>query len=363
MFWSIFLIACSILHFQKIQAWEIKGGSLWYNKTTPFYLRGVNWFGYETECHIVHGLWINTMDSYFQILSDTIKMNALRIPFSFETIANWENPPKSDCVTANPWLQTLSIRDSLHILFQKATDHHMAILLDFHTIEDKITDYLVSDTVTLEQTFFMWEKIVREFHIYDNFMGIDLKNEPHGSITWNEWGAYVSRVIKYVHGTFPQFRGFFFVEGVQDFTTKSVWGGSFTGLQQNMIHVIPHRQIVFSPHIYGNSIRGDIANNDTDDLFDYWFGNIRFQFPLNAIVIGEIGGMNIGDDFNWHQKIKEYLKKRELRNAFYWCLNPNSYDTGGILQYDWRTIDERKTLFHYDLQPNSTMIEFNLPHK
>ena len=36
-----------------------------------------------------------------------------------------------------------------------------------------------------------------------------------------------------------------------------------------------------------------------------------------------------------------YIKKYKLHFS-YWCLNPNSGDTGGILQDDWTTLDRSK---------------------
>jgi endoglucanase len=321
----------------------------------------VNWFGYDTDCHIINGLWVHPIDFFFDILSHDIQINVLRIPFGYDTIQQWENPPKYECVTANPWMNDMSIKDTFHVLFQKARERSIAIVLDFHSLNNVITDYLVSDEMTIDATFEMWKKIMFEFQQYDNFLAIDIKNEPHGSIDWYEWGSYVSSIVTFIQTICPEYRGLFFVEGIEDKASKSVWGGSFSQLQKSMMHIFPNQKIVFSPHIYGYSIRGDIANDDTYALFDYWFGNLRFKFPNNAIVIGEIGGMNIGNDFAWHTKIKNYLKKRNLRDVIYWCLNPNSYDTGGIMEYDWTTIDYSKVEFNRDLQPNITLIQYVLP--
>lgn len=353
----LFLIfmCCNIQ--SSFSSWSTRKQNIWYNSTTVFNIRGLNWFGYETDCNIVHGLWQKEIDDLFSILSE-IKINALRIPFSYDTIMNWDNHPKPDCVTANPWINNMSIRETFHMILQKSLENHIVVLLDFHRMNDAITDYLITDEITMTNILVMWQKVISEFLHYPNLLGIDIKNEPHGDITWLEWGSYASNVMNFILTNFPEYKGLFFLEGVQDYASKSVWGGSFIGIEKQFITLLPNERIVFSPHIYGNSIRGDIANNDNYMLFDYWFGNMRFKFPDNTLVIGEIGGMNVGSDFDWHLKIKRYLESRNLRNAFYWCLNPDSYDTGGVLEYDWSTINWAKIDFQEDLQPHPTVLFF-----
>ena len=38
----------------------------------------------------------------------------------------------------------------------------------------------------------------------------------------------------------------------------------------------------------------------------------------------------------------DYLKEKRVKIWFYWSLNPDSVDTGGILQEDWKTPVEDK---------------------
>ena len=39
----------------------------------------------------------------------------------------------------------------------------------------------------------------------------------------------------------------------------------------------------------------------------------------------------------WQRAIAEYLATKDITDAFYWTLNPNSNDTGGLLAEDWKT--------------------------
>jgi hypothetical protein len=65
-----------------------------------------------------------------------------------------------------------------------------------------------------------------------------------------------------------------------------------------------------------------------------------------TIVIGEFGGKyghgGDPDDVIWQNAIVDYLDDKGIGNFFYWCWNPNSADTGGILQDDWTNIWEDK---------------------
>ncbi|HEX2879584.1 MAG TPA: cellulase family glycosylhydrolase, partial [Polyangiaceae bacterium] len=47
------------------------------------------------------------------------------------------------------------------------------------------------------------------------------------------------------------------------------------------------------------------------------------------------------EDRQWLSALVDYVHDRDLSFAF-WCLNPNSGDTGGLLLDDWQTVDEEK---------------------
>lgn len=45
-----------------------------------------------------------------------------------------------------------------------------------------------------------------------------------------------------------------------------------------------------------------------------------------------------------------------MTDNFFWCVNPNSGDTGGLLNYDWMTPDTKKLEFLATLVSNPTKI-------
>ena len=62
-----------------------------------------------------------------------------------------------------------------------------------------------------------------------------------------------------------------------------------------------------------------------------------------AVVVGEFGGWN--DDAKapgevaWNTTFVAYLASWDRPSYFYWSLNPNSADTGGLFGDDWKTAE------------------------
>lgn len=56
-----------------------------------------------------------------------------------------------------------------------------------------------------------------------------------------------------------------------------------------------------------------------------------------AIVVGEFGGRFPEGSLErcWAAAFAAYLRETGLSYCFFWCLNPNSGDTGGLLKEDW----------------------------
>ena len=62
-----------------------------------------------------------------------------------------------------------------------------------------------------------------------------------------------------------------------------------------------------------------------------------------TVVVGEWGGVysrNLKDKL-WQDRFADYLRTKGW-GSFYWCLNPNSQDTGGLLTDSWTTPEAGK---------------------
>ena len=66
------------------RSWKTKQNKLVYNDQ-EFRLKGINWNGFESDCNVVHGLWLSPLHHYSDILHEQ-NFNALRIPFQFQRI-------------------------------------------------------------------------------------------------------------------------------------------------------------------------------------------------------------------------------------------------------------------------------------
>ena len=57
----------------------------------------------------------------------------------------------------------------------------------------------------------------------------------------------------------------------------------------------------------------------------------------------EFGGRSVGQDREgvWQRDLVAFLKQKRISYS-YWAWNPDSGDTGGILEDDWQTVDRAK---------------------
>ncbi|MDQ3800905.1 MAG: cellulose binding domain-containing protein, partial [Acidobacteriota bacterium] len=147
-----------------------------------------------------------------------------------------------------------------------------------------------------------------------------------------------------------------FVEGIEDNRTSAPcstfghwWGGNFEPMECHPLD-IPADRLVLSPHVYGPDVYNQTYFNDPNfpnnlpAVWDLHFG--RFA-PQHAVVIGEFGGKyghgGVGEkDVIWQNKIVDYMIEKNIQSSFYWSWNPNSGDTGGILQEDWHNVWQDK---------------------
>jgi len=101
---------------------------------------------------------------------------------------------------------------------------------------------------------------------------------------------------------------------------------------------------VYSPHDYGPGVyqqpwfTGDFTQASL--LADVWRPNWFYLLEEGSypLLVGEWGGyMDGGSNTKWLTLLRDFMKQYKISHTF-WCLNPNSGDTGGILQNDWTTV-------------------------
>ena len=62
-----------------------------------------------------------------------------------------------------------------------------------------------------------------------------------------------------------------------------------------------------------------------------------------------------GSDEVWMNKYAEYLVDKSMGDTFFWCLNSDSGDTGGLLD-SWTTPDAARLNITAVVQPNPTQV-------
>lgn len=89
----------------------------------------------------------------------------------------------------------------------------------------------------------------------------------------------------------------------------------------------------------------------------------RQRLGNNGLAAGEWGGKFTDvdgiPDATWHRAFATYLQQLGATDTFYWCINPTSSDTGGILQSDWMTPVQQKMSLLAQLVPSPGRVVIN----
>lgn len=332
-------------------AHSVSGTQILNDNGQPIVLRGVNWFGFETTDNSVHGLWArNWKDMLTQIQSSGF--NALRVPLCPAAFRGDGKPNFN--ATLNPDLVGLTSRQWLDVFLKEVDRRGIYILLDHHRPDcQAISELWYTPTYSEAQWLTDLEYLAQHYSGLTNLIGIDIKNEPHGAASWGtgntatDWNLAAERAAARILAVNP--RVLIFVEGIERNSNCSSSGGHFWGENLEPLACkplnIPRDKLVLSPHVYGPDVYNMnyfSASNfpaNMPAIWDSHFGKYASTYPL---VLGEFGGKygHGGDpkDKIWQDALVTYMKQRGMKSSFYWTWNPNSGDTGGILQDDWKTV-------------------------
>jgi endoglucanase len=282
----------------------------------------------------------------------SLGFNALRIPFCPNTVAN--GPVSGIDYAQNSDLSGLGSLDVMDKIIAELESQGIYYLLDHHRPDcNAISELPTVPGYSESQWTNDLTTLARRYKGKSYFLGMDLKNEPHGAATWGtgdgtDWKAAAEKAGRAVLEANPDI--LIFVEGIQNNPTCSDnsvahwWGGN---LEPQACYPLdlPKEKLVLSPHVYGPDVFAQDYFNTPDfpsnlpAIWEKHFGYLAGQF---ALTIGEWGGRYQGQDKIWQDALVEYLGKKGICNSFYWSWNPNSGDTGGILNDDWATVREDK---------------------
>lgn len=351
----------SVVSSQKVNVWQAVNNTLYLN-SKQVTLRGVSWFGFETQDFVVNGLWSHSMDWYFDSLSD-LGINAVRVPFSSEWIHyNIDLYPDGGLVSADPDSQHKKSIEILDLFFAKAQDRGIAIMLDLHRLhKEYISELWYSPTdrdYTTDTFYATWFAILDRYQDAPNLMAVDLLNEPHGQATWGsgdpstDWKMFVEASLPKIIARYPKNHWLFFIEGIE-------WGHTFRDYPSHPLDLpmAIQERIVFSPHVYGKSVVGS-TSSDPNVLHGTWDSDFGFLLgDGKTFVPGEWGGQT-NVDADWMNVFADYLVDNDSPSNFLWSLGPNSGDVAGLLLDNWTDLDNFKVTLLQRLVPKPTQFSF-----
>lgn len=355
--------------------YRVQNGRIYDANNQEIQLRGVNWFGFQQNDYTVHGLWArNWRSQIFQMKN--IGVNAVRLPFCPGTLQE-TNVPKTGTInyTMNPELEGMNALQLLDKVVNELNNEQMYVLLDHHTPEcTDITDLWYTNNYSEAQWLNDLEFVANRYKNVPYVLGIDIKNEPHGAATWGtggatDWKRAAKAASDRILAVAPDM--LIFVEGIEDnnnalpntapcSTAGHWWGGNFEPMNCYPLDV-PANRLVLSPHVYGPDVYNQTYFSNPNfpanmpAIWDLHFGSFA---PQHAIVFGEFGGRFGHDGMGrtadpkdpiLQNALADYMIAKNIRSSFYWSWNPNSTDTGGILQEDWTNVWQDKVDFLHRL--------------
>lgn len=309
-------------------------------------LTGLSWFGFETETFAPHGLWVRSLDA----ILDTVKAlgyNMLRIPFASQMFDASSVSTGID-FARNPDLRGKKPIEILDAVIAGASKRGIRVVLDRHRPDGSAQSALWYTAAYPEQRWLDdWKMLASRYAEDPTVIGFDLHNEPHGAATWGsddtatDWRLAAERAGAAIQAINPEL--LIIVEGIEHVDGKGGWwGGNLRAAGRAPVRLPVRDHVVYSPHEYPASVSPmpwlsapDFPNN-LPSVWDETFGYLVKQ-DIAPVWIGELGTRyEAAGDKEWLAALASYISTTEMSFAF-WCLNPNSPETGGILADDWQT--------------------------
>lgn len=314
-------------------------------------LTGLSWFGMETSNYAPHGLWTRSLESMLdQVVA--LGYNMLRLPFCTQMLDPGVVPTGID-FSKNPGLQGLSGVTLLDAIVDAAGARGLRVVLDRHRPDSNAQSELWYTSQYGEERWIEdWEMLAARYQGNPTVIGFDLHNEPRGPATWGDgnmatdWRLAAERAGNAVLAINSDL--LIIVEGVESYAGSATWwGGNLRGAANAPVRLQVKDRVVYSVHEYPPSVYMQPWFSAPDypaNLPAIWHDNWGYlvENDVAPVWVGEFGTkLETPADKAWLAEFAEYIGAHQLGFA-YWCLNPNSGDTGGILKDDWMTVNQDK---------------------
>ncbi|HLH63190.1 MAG TPA: glycoside hydrolase family 5 protein [Ktedonobacteraceae bacterium] len=317
-------------------------------------LTGVNWFGFETSTFAPHGLDVRNWQSMLKQMVQ-LGFNTIRLPFTNQ-LFDPASKPQGINYRLNPDLKGLQGLALMDRIIQGAGRLGLKIILDRHDpTADQRPPLWYTDQIPQSLWISDWVMLARHYRNNPTIIGADLANEPHGPATWGDgnpstdWRIAAQKAGNAILAVNPNW--LIIVEGIEQYHGDSYWwGGNLEGAKQYPVQLSEPNKLVYSAHDYGPEIYNqswfqvpepsDLAKTLPAVWEKHWAFLEKMGIP---VFLGEFGGYSMGQDAEgvWQRTLVSFLKANDISYT-YWAWNPDSGDTGGILQSDWKTVNQSK---------------------
>lgn len=333
--------------------WHTSGNQILDSNNQSVRIAGINWFGLETGGFAPDGLWMrNYKDMLNQVKS--LGYNTIRLPYSNQLFdpgitANSIN------YSLNPDLQGVNGLALMDKIVNYASQIGLRIILDQHRPDSSGQSALWYTSAYPEQRWISdWQTLAKHYAGNPMVIGADLHNEPHSPACWGcgdtstDWRLAAERGGNAILAVNPNW--LIFVEGVDCISGDCYWwGGNLKNAGAYPVELNVPNRLVYSIHDYPSSVWGQSWFNDPtypNNLPGLWDAHWGYLYKQNIapVWVGEFGTkLQLASDVQWISSLTKYLGTGPNAISWtFWDLNPNSGDTGGILEDDWATVNQAK---------------------
>ena len=368
--------------------WHTSGSEILDANGTPVRIAGINWYGFESTDHLVHGL--NTQD--YQAVLNTIRSlgyNVIRIPFSNELVER--NPTPTHFTTnagANTALVGQRALTDLDTIVSYAGSIGLRVILDNHCSEagnsSEASGLWYTNAYPQENWLADWQTMAVRysaprftFNGNPTVIGADLRSAPHltgatatsgacwtgdtatngcpTSLTARNWPVAAQAAGNAILTINPKL--LVFVAGTDCYNRVCGWkGANLMGVATNPIVLDVQGQLVYTARDYGPALakqpwfNANTTAASLDAVRNQFWGYISAT-GSTPVWLSELGTGNDNADHEntapgsqgqWFQSLTAYLQSNPSIGWTYRALNGE--DKFGLLdgRYDATPVSSLK---------------------
>jgi len=338
--------------------YTVRNGKLWVD-ATELKLRGINWFGAETDARCVHALWEESLDTHVNVLKEG-GFNAVRLTMSAEAMLGLDSLSVTTVNSSkNPGLDKLTVGGLMDIVVRKLAEAGILVMFNMHRMKpnEDISELWYTEEYPETRVIDAWVRLTTRYKDAPNVFAMDIKNEPHGRSAWGgndrtvDWAAACERIGNRILQANP--RLLICAAGV----TMDIWGDDVDGARTRPVRLSVPNKVFYSPHFYKHWRYPNKEGHAFEPYMDRCMG--RLAKAGGAVVVGEYGYDHKDElDTQWIRDFQHYCIRNNIENVFYWCLNENGAFNHTILEKDWKTIMTDKIRIIQAITPRPTKLVF-----